>query len=212
MPRAPRRVLLQLFLSLLAPLIGGSLFGGCTVRETTTPRTATEVLLLSTAAERAVRSYDLAPLAGKRVAIDDSRYAGVDRRYLVSALRTQVVRGGGRLVKDLRATRPEAPPPEAIIELRNGTMGLWNGAFTLGVPPLSYSTGADSGILPAFYLLHRGSRQAYCKLQLTAYDVATQAPLQRVHDLWGHAYYNDWWVLGFGPFLGDEDIYPDSVE
>lgn len=206
MPRIKPLALALLLLPCAAAL------SGCTVRETTTPRSATEVLLLSTAAERAVARYDLTPLAGLRVAIDAARYEGVDKSFVVSALRSQVVRGGARLVKDLRLTKPKAPAPEAIIELRNGTFGIWDGAFTLGVPPLTWGTVGDSGTFPPFFLLSRGSQQAYCKLQLTAYDPLTQAPIQRVHDLWGHAYYNTWWVLGFGPFLRDQDIYPTEAE
>lgn len=186
---------------------------GCTVRETTTPRTATEVLLLSTATERAVARYELGPLAGKRIAIDASRYEGVDRSFVLSALRTRVVRQGGRLVKDLRATKPEAPAPEAILEVRNATLGLWEGAFSLGIPEMQYGTKAGTtGTFPGFYLLKRGSRQAYCKLQLTAYSATDGATLQRARELWGHAYYNDWWVLGIGPILGNQDIYPEAVE
>jgi len=185
------------------------LVSGCTVRETTTPRTATEVLLVSTAAERAIKSYDAGPLAGRRVAIDASRYQGIDKSYVVSALRSQVVRGGGRLVKDLRATRPEAPPPEVMIELRSGTLGIWVGDFTIGVPPLDVSSAVEGRPLttPPLYLINRGSQQGYCKVQLFSYELESQAVLQREHELWGRSYYNEWWVLGFGPFLGDQDIY-----
>lgn len=195
--------------ALLVSLCFGHLFSGCTVRETTTPRTATEVLLVSTAAERAVKAYDASPLAGRRVAIDASRYEGVDKSYVVSALRTQVVRGGARLVKDLRATRPEAPPPEVVIELRSGTLGIWEGDFTIGIPPLSVNSNVESHPIttPPLYLINRGSQQGYCKLQLFSYELATKTVLQREHELWGRSYYNDWWVLGFGPFLGDQDIY-----
>jgi uncharacterized protein DUF6655 len=185
------------------------LVSGCTVRETTTPRTATEVLLVSTAAERAIQSYDASPLAGRRVAIDASRYSGIDKSYVVSSLRTQVVRGGGRLVKDLRATRPEAPPPEVVIELRSGTLGIWDGDFTIGVPPLDVRGAVEEIPItsPPLYLLNRGSQQGFCKVQLFSYEVGSQRVLQREHELWGRSYYNEWWVLGFGPFLGDQDIF-----
>jgi len=185
------------------------LISGCTVRETSTPRTATEVLLVSTAAERAIQSYDAGPLAGRRVAIDASRYEGIDKSYVVSALRTQVVRGGGRLVKDLRATRPKAPPPEVVIELRSGTLGIWDGDFTIGVPPMEIRSVVEGRPVtsPPLYLINRGSQQGYCKVQLFSYELETHAVLQREHELWGRSYYNDWWVLGFGPFLGDQDIF-----
>lgn len=191
-------------------LVACALLGsGCTVRETTTPRTATEVLLVSTAAERAVQSYDAGPLAGRRVAIDLSRYEGIDKSYVESALRTQVVRGGGRLVKDLRAKRPEAPPPEVVIEVRSGTLGIWDGDFTIGFPPMDVGSAVEEAPIttPPLYLVNRGSQQGYCKLQLFSYELASQRVLQREHELWGRSYYNEWWVLGFGPFLGDQDIY-----
>ena len=77
---------------------------------------------------------------------------------------------------------------------------------------LGQVAGVETDSHDRIYLFHRGSQQAYCKLQLTAYDAVTQAPLQRVTDLWGHAHYNNWWILGFGPILGDEDIYPEAPE
>ena len=186
------------------------LVSGCTVRETTTPRTATEVLLVSTAAERAIKSYDAGPLAGRRVAIDASRYQGIDKSYVVSALRSQVVRGGGRLVKDLRATRPEAPPPEVMIELRSGTLGIWDGDFVIGIPEIPVSAqGLPPALLPPLYLLRRLTAQGWAKFQFRTYDRATLVQVHQSGDLWGSSYYTQWWVLGIGPFDGSNDIYPD---
>ena len=204
----PRRLTLPL---LCAFVLATS---ACSVRETTTPRTATEVLLLSTAAQRAIARYDVGPLAGKRVAIDASRYDEVDKPYVLSALRTQLVAKGGKLVKDLRGKKKDAPAPEAILELRNATFGIFDSDYGFGIPSVPMSTGPNSEPvdLPGFFLVKRGSQQGFCKLQLYAYEVASGEPIQVTHDLWGHAYYNEWWVLGFGPIVGNQDIYPESVE
>ena len=61
----------MMILCAFLPMVG--CIGG--IRDTTTARTATEILLVSTAAERAIQNYKVdKSLSGKKVTIDDSRY------------------------------------------------------------------------------------------------------------------------------------------
>src|SRR5260370_26930149 len=75
---------------------------GCgTTRMTDTQRTATEQLLLSNAVDQAVSQLDLRWLADKSVFFDPQYLDGsVDRGYLVSSLRQQLLASGCALQDD----------------------------------------------------------------------------------------------------------------
>ena len=76
----------------LTALLLSALSSGCVgaIRETTTARTASEMLLVSTAAERAVSDYSTDHLRGKRVFVDDTRFESIDKPYVMSALRDRL--------------------------------------------------------------------------------------------------------------------------
>lgn len=201
---APRHALLLALFLPLAGCIGD-------IRETTTPRTATEILLVSTAAGRAVRGFDPTPLAGKRVFIDGAFFDSVDKNFVMSALRDHLARNQVRLVDAVAAA--EGNPntgADLVLELRNGTLGIWDGDFVLGIPQLPVSAqGFPPVLLPPLYLFRRDSAQGWAKFQLWVYDPRTRQHVLRSPDLWGSSYYNQWWVLGIGPFDGSNDIWPD---
>ena len=175
------------------------------IRDTTTARTATEILLVSTAAERAIKNYKVdATLQGKKVTIDDSRYDSVDKPYVVSALREHLSAAGAIVV---------AAESDYTVELRNGTLGIFDSDFTVGIPglPVAIGFGAELPpvITPPVSIFKRDSSQGWCKMQLWVYKTADNTFVSKSGDLWGSSYYNQWIVLFIGPFDGSNDIYPD---
>lgn len=184
------------------------LLSGCvgTIRDTTTPRTATEQLLVSTAAKRAVQEYDASSLSGQRVFIDESHFESVDKAYVVSALRHHLAKAGAILT-----ATPEA---DSVVEVRNASLGIWDGDFTMGLPPLPIEglSGQAPLTLPPLYLVRRASQQSFAKLQLWVYQPESKAFVSKSPDLWGHAYYNQWYFFGLGPFDWSNDIYPDLID
>ena len=203
--------------SLLCLVALSTLSTGCigSIRDTTTARTATEILLVSTAAERAVKKYDAALLSKKHVFLDDTRFDSVDKNYVISALRDHLVGSGVKLVaKGDPITQENAEGADFVLEIRNGTLGIWDGDFVLGIPQLPVSAqGFPPVLLPPLYAFRRLSSQGFAKFQFWLYDAATKQFVGRSKDLWGHCYYNQWWWFGIGPFDGSNDIYPEwSVE
>ena len=198
--------------SALALVLLTLLSTGCVgqVRETTTARTSTEILLISSAAERAVIEYDVQPLAGKRVFVDTSYFTAVDKEYVVSALRSHLAANGVILAKAPEpASETNLTGTDLVLEIRNGTLGLWDGDFVLGIPEIPVAVpGFPPAMLPPLYLFRRLSQQGYAKFQLWVYDAATQRFFSRSGDLWGRSYYNQWWLFGIGPFVGSDDVYP----
>lgn len=193
-------------LALLAVLSTGCIGG---IRNTSTPRSANEMLLISTAAERAVAKYDAAPLAGRKVFVDVSKFDSPDKNYVVSSLRHHLAKA-----KAVLAEKGDAGATDLVLQVRDGTLGIWDGDFTLGVPGLQISGegfGDQAFFLPPLYAFRRLSAQGFAKFQLWTWDPATSQFVARSEDLWGHAFYNRWWVLGLGPFDGSNDVFPDEL-
>ena len=116
-------------LLLLALLLSGLI--GCTggIRHTTTARAAEEMLLVSTAAERAVDAYPTEHLTGKRVWIDESYFESIDKNFVMSCVRERIVEGGAVLESSV----DEA---ELVLELRNATLGVNDPNWLFGIPAL----------------------------------------------------------------------------
>src|SRR3954447_10926757 len=87
---------------------------GCTQTELTKPkRSATEQLLISTAADRALAQADLSMVAGKKVFVDRSYFDAEDEDYVVSEMRELITMRGGMLVREFEDA-------DLIVEPRSG--------------------------------------------------------------------------------------------
>ena len=160
---------------------------GCmgTVRTTHTARGSSEMLLVSTAAQRAVQRYDARPLAGKRVFVAEDRHESYDANYVRSALREHLARQGVVLVDERAAA-------DVVLEVRSATLGCWDGAWRLGVPPLPFSPpGGGPGdliVLSPDLTFGYGLKEGWARIQLWLADARTGAYVGSSGDLWGRAY------------------------
>src|ERR1035441_4077829 len=90
--RAWRKGRILLGATAAAALLAG---GGCTQTILTAPqRSATEQLLLSTAAERAIVSTNLSLFDGKKVFFDASYFESYDGKYAIGTIRDALSRAG----------------------------------------------------------------------------------------------------------------------
>jgi hypothetical protein len=193
------------------------------IRDTTTARTSTEQILVSTAAERAIAGFDNVEqeLKGKRVAIDDTRFESVDKAYAVSGIRHFVSEHGGLLcplappkIKDKDGKDVDGPGPDRVLEIRNGGLGINDTSFGLGLPalPLAVPSVTVTAMSPPLYLFFRGKQEGWAKFQFWIYDPKQEAYVAKSKDLWGHTYYSKWYVLFVGPFDFSNDIYPEDKD
>lgn len=194
---------LLVLLGCLSGCVGG-------IRETTSPRTATEMLLVSTAAYRAVMEYDATFLDGRRVYLDLSNFESIDKGYVQSALR-DLLSGSGALLLEQAEPSGGEPGADVIIEVRNGALGIYDGEFTLGLPSLPVTVpGLTTALVsPPLYIFRRDTAQGWAKFQIWALDRRTRRYISRSHELWGSSYYNQWYWFGIGPFDGSNDVYPE---
>lgn len=182
---------------------------GCTgeIRSTTTARTATEMLLLTTAADRATRSYEIElQLQGKKVFFEDSFFDSIDKSYIVSNMRDH-------LSKNLVILVDKKEDSEYVVELRNGSLGLYDSNFNVGMPELPLILGFGGQEVPPFVtpevsLFKRKTQQGWCKLKLWVFETKTGKYVSHPPTLWGNSYCDHITIFGIGP-ININDIYPE---
>ena len=134
-------------LGAVALLFIGAVTGCHTVRQTDPPRTATEELLISTAANRALTNEDFSWVKGKRIFVEDKYFESYDKGFAVSLIRQCLSKNGGLLT----STNDKA---DLIVELRSGALSINSQETLFGIPATTLPvpvTGAVSLPEVAFY-------------------------------------------------------------
>lgn len=195
-----------------------SLFG-CSVRETHTPRTSTEQFLLSRAAQRAVTSFKEGTelVRNKRIFVDPTLFESYDKEYVIGAIRHQLVECGAFLVPrkpqeyEIKGKKVKLGP-EYIVEVRSAALGNRENNFGFGTPHLPVpipQTSLTTHTKP-LYVINRRKQEGWAKFQLWIYNAETDEYIAQSKDLWGKAYYSQWWFFLLGPFDFSNDVYPDE--
>lgn len=136
-----------------------------TARQTEPQRTATEEMLISSAADRAVGELKL-DVNGKSVLIDASNYKGLDAEYTIAAVRGLVAKDGGRLVTDRKTA-------DVVIEMRNGAQSVDQKEFLIGIPSFDVPIPlAGSLSIPEIALYSRKEDIGVSKLTVTDYSAS----------------------------------------
>lgn len=106
------------------------LITGCTtVKTTTTARTATEQLLLSTATDHALRETGLEMFEGRKVYLDGTYFDSYDSKYVLGTIRDAISRAGGLLENT-------AASSDFIIEARSGALAIDESDTLFGIPSI----------------------------------------------------------------------------
>ncbi len=111
----------------LAPLL---LCGCYTSRVSETPRTATEQLLLSRAAEQSMKGVDVSWLQGKKIFVEDKYFESYDKGYAVGVIRERLSRYGALLT----ATNDKA---DVIVEIQSGSLAMNTSSLLVGIPTVA---------------------------------------------------------------------------
>lgn len=182
----------------------GGVWTGCTTWEiSTTPRTAIEQLLLSTAADRCLNQSRLA--AGNRKVFLDTQYLeAFDKQYLISMVREKL--GSRGLLVD------KADEADIVVEIRSGGLAIDKSDFLFGLPalplPITLANGGPVIKTPELSLIKMTSRRSRAKVAMFATDVKTRKQLGATGTLYGEAHYTDW-ILFFIPFT-HSDIWTEA--
>lgn len=173
---------------------------GCgTTRSSDSMRTATEMMLMSSAIDKAVNEINFEPLKGKEVFLDGDRLKGfVDEHYVVSTLR-QAMFASGVIVRTDRASA------KYIVEARAGVLGTNSSSVMIGIPALSVPganvlmPGAPS-MIPEIPFAKTSRQAGIAKIALFAYNQQTGKPIWQSGALPTTSDAKNTWFFGAGPF------------
>ncbi len=182
----------------VAVFIALSLVGCGTTRSSDSMRTATEQLLISDAIDRAVQAIDFNPLAGQTVYVDDSRLKDVvDKDYLVSTLRQQMLASGCTL-------RDDRENADFIVEARAGAVGTDRNDLLFGIPatnvPQILPFQGVPAAIPEVPLAKRRDQRGVAKISMFAYHRVSGRPVWQSGMAARESSSNDVWFFGAGPF------------
>lgn len=175
-----------------------------TVRETEPDHTATEQLLFSTAADRAAAKLSLTVPDGAKVFVDGGATDGsTQAKYLLSAIRDQILRKGGLLVDDKKQA-------DMAVEPRIGAMSIDHNKTLYGIPDYGIPVPLAGPLkTPEIAFYKRETQQGVIKLAVTSYNPKTGALIQSVDPVYGYAHTTERAVLIFF-YWTRNDLMPDD--
>ena len=158
----------------------GCLSACASTTETNPARTATEQLLISRAADRAVEGLTLPVPAGSRVFVDDAYFRAENASYAVSAIRAALSEAGYAL-SDRRETA------DVAFEIRAGALSIEQMRRMVGLPPLSVPINENFNVVsvPELSVYSRRDRVGIAEFSGFVYDAKTGAPLGAVTPMIG---------------------------
>lgn len=140
----------------------------CTTRnESNPPRTATEQLLISAAADRAAEKMNLDMPANSKVFVDSSNIEGLDSKYAIATMRERMLKLGANLVADRGAA-------DVVVEIRSGALSLDGDKFLIGIPQFDVPVPLTGQLpFPEIALFKRQERGGVAKFAGVGYDAKT---------------------------------------
>jgi hypothetical protein len=191
----------------LAALTSLLLLCACTTNRSTSPvRTATEELLISTAADRAAAELSPGVPPGTKVYLDTKYFEGYDQGYAIGAIRDQLLRHGVALVD----TPAHA---DAIIFVRAGALSTDQRSVLIGVPQLQFPfiPVGNSITVPEIALFKTAEDKGVAKFAMTGYDAKTGKLISSSDPQYGFAHLTNHTVLLFFTWH-DGDLFPPGLD
>jgi hypothetical protein len=148
--------------------------------ETNPARTATEQLLISRAADRAVEGLTLPIPAGSRVFVDELYFRVENAPYAISAIRGALSEAGYAVVP----TKAEA---DAVLEVRAGALSLEQMRRVVGLPDMRVPVNETLNVvsIPELSIYSRRDRIGVAEFSGFLYEPRTGAPLGAVLPMTG---------------------------
>lgn len=180
------------YAGLFGGLLGICLLSGCSdFTMTNPPRTVTEQLVLSTAADRALRAANLEMFEGKRVFIDGTYFDSFDAKYVLGAIRDTFSQAGALLAVD-------AGHSDYIVEARSGGYSVDYNSSLIGIPTMGVPIPLAGALnLPELAFFKSSKQNSIAKFALLAYDTKTREHYYSSGPLVGKAFNNYDKCFGF---------------
>ena len=172
---------------------------GCADTVVTNPaRSATEQLLLSTSADRAVASIDFSAFAGKKVFLDATYFDSYDSKNAIGTIRDAVSSAGAFLT-------PTASAADILIEARSGALSIDYSQYLIGLPSSGVPIPlAGTFNIPEVALFKDQKQKSTAKFALLAYQRANGEHFFSSGPMVGKSYNNYYKLLGFITWTGTD--------
>jgi Family of unknown function (DUF6655) len=183
------------------------LLAGCAVtRESNPPRTASEELLISTAADHAADKIGATFAPGTKVFVDAQYFDATDGKYAISAVRDRLAHDGADLVADRKSA-------DVVVELRSGAQSIDESSTLIGVPSLDLPIPlAGQFKIPEIALFKKARRTAISKLGMTEYKSKDGSYVATLGPDYGFSRATTWTVLLFISWTSNDFLPPDADE
>ena len=168
---------------------------GCGEKTVTlTARSATEQLLLSAAADRAIDQAGTFRVSGKKTFLDTSAIDTVDKTYVIAQWQAALSRHGAILQK-------KAEGADLAVAPRAGALAMDRSSWLLGLPEMTLPIPLAGDIrTPELALFKLATYRAVAKFAALGTDPADGSCLFDTGHQFGQARERHLWVLFFGPF------------
>jgi hypothetical protein len=173
-----------------ALLISAWLLTGCTtMKSTTTARSATEQLLLSTATDHALQATSLEMFAGRKVFVDASYFDSYDAKYVMGSIRDALSRAGALLTDT-------ATNSDIVLEARSGALAIDPSETFFGIPGITVPVPLSGPVKTPDVALYRSVKQrAVAKFALLARSRQSTAHVYSSGPLVGNSFDNSFQVF-----------------
>jgi hypothetical protein len=177
-------------LSRLALPMAVLLLAGCSSMRTTSPsRSAQEVLLITTAADRAAEALAAQVPPNLTAWIDPSGFAAEDQAYGMAAIKDALLRHGVRLMNDRTGA-------DAVILPRAGTLSTDEKNTLVGIPSLPVPL-APGVLIPPLSLYSENEARGAAKFAASIYDPKIGKLIVSTDPTYGFSQEDDGVVLFF---------------
>ena len=172
---------------------------GCAQTKMTEPqRSATEQLLISTAADRAVESLSLQSFTNKKVFVDTNYFDGYDWKYAVGTFRDVLCRNGALMVTNVADS-------DIVIEPRTGAMSIDSSDSLIGLPKTEMPTPLAGALqIPEVALFKSQKQFSTAKIAFFAYDTHSGSHVYSSGPMVGRSYNKYYKFLGFIPYVSTD--------
>jgi hypothetical protein len=189
----------------LATSLVATLSSCTTARDTLPPRSATEQLLISNAADRAAAQLTVGLRPGTKVYLDSSGFEGYDAKYAIGAITEQVLLRGSRLVPDRKSA-------DVVVAIRAGALSVDQNDTLVGIPSLSVPVPlAGTLTTPELALFAKHQYRGVAKFAATAYDADTGKIIAASGPSFGFSHRTHWVVL-FLIAWNTDDLLPEKYQ
>jgi hypothetical protein len=140
-------------------------------------------LLISTAADTALRDVDFSWLKAKKVFVEEKYFDSYDKGYVMSLIRERIAAGGGLLT----STNGSA---DVVVEIRSGALSINNSELLVGLPSMTLPVPLTGPVpTPEIAIYSRKADKSIAKLALFAYERASSKYIKSVGPMSGTAYF-----------------------